>query len=88
MTKNLRQFAKVNHKKIIEPKKDVLKHLELLGEISSVDENLRTPVKGISKYFNMLAKYDEGIAKADVTFISDNPKKRCGLHLRIPRVIY
>lgn len=71
MTKNLRQFTKVDHSKMLQLKTSALKHLNLLGEIRSVDENLQTSVKGISKYFYGLAKFDEDIAKADVTFISD-----------------
>ena len=71
MTKNLRQFTQVDHSKMLQLKTSALKHLNLLGEIRSVDENLQTSVKGISKYFCGLAKYDEDIAKADVTFISD-----------------
>ena len=71
MTKNLRQFTKVDHSKMLQLKTSALKHLNLLGEIRSVDENLRTSVKGISKYFYGLAKFDEDIAKADITFISD-----------------
>lgn len=71
MTNNLRQFAKVDHYKMLTLKIDTLQYLELLGEIRSVGENLRTSVKGISKYLGGLAKYDEGIAKVDVTFISD-----------------
>ena len=71
MTKNLRQFTKVDHSKMLQLKTSALKHLNLLGEIRSVDENLQASVKGISKYFYGLAKFDEDIAKADVTFISD-----------------
>lgn len=71
MTKNLRQFTKVDHSKMLQLKTSALKHLNLLGEVRSVDENLKTSVKGISKYFYGLAKFDEDIAKADVTFISD-----------------
>ena len=71
MTKNLRQFTKVDHSKMLQLKTSALKHLNLLGEIRSVDENLQTSVKGISKYFYGLAKFDEDIAKADITFISD-----------------
>lgn len=71
MTKNLRQFTKVDHSKMLQLKTSALKHLNLLGEIRSVDENLKASVKGISKYFYGLAKFDEDIAKADVTFISD-----------------
>ena len=41
-------------------------NLELLEEVHSVAENLRTSVKGISKHFSYLAKLtDEGIAKDD-----------------------
>ena len=71
MTKTLRQFTKVDHSKMLQLKTSALKHLNLLGEIRSVDENLQASVKGISKYFYGLAKFDEDIAKADVTFISD-----------------
>ena len=71
MTKNLRQFTQVDHSKMLQLKTSALKHLNLLGEIRSVDENLQASVKGISKYFYGLAKFDEDIAKADVTFISD-----------------
>lgn len=74
-TRNLRLHSKVNHAKMIELKKNALKHIELLGNIRKLDENLRTAVKGISKYFHGLAKYDQGIAQADVTFLSDKLKK-------------
>lgn len=67
----MRQFTKVDHSKMLQLKTSALKHLNLLGEIRSVDENLQASVKGISKYFYGLAKFDEDIAKADVTFISD-----------------
>ena len=75
MARNLRRFAKVNHQEMLKLKTAALKHLELVGNIRSVDENLRTSVKGISTYFNGLAVYDEGIADADVTFISDKLKE-------------
>lgn len=67
----MRQCTKVDHSKMLQLKTSALKHLNQLGEIRSVDENLQTSVKGISKYFYGLAKFDEDIAKADVTFISD-----------------
>ena len=35
----------------------------------SVDENLETSVAGISDYFKTLAKFDQGIAQADVGYI-------------------
>ena len=68
--KNPRSSSKnVNSAKLIELQRDSLNHFELLENIQSLDQNLRTHVKGISAYFRGIAKYDEGIANADVMFI-------------------
>ena len=69
-TRNLRLRSRVNHAKIVELKQDALRHIELLGNIRSLDENLRTTVKGISKYLLGLAKYDQGISEQDVAFLA------------------
>ena len=74
-TRNLRLYSKVDHAKMIKLKADALKHIDLLGNIRKLDENLRTAVQGISKYFQGLAKYDQGLAQADVTFLSDKLKE-------------
>ena len=74
-TRNLRLYSRIDHAKMLELKADALKHIKLLGNIRSLDENLQTAVKGISKYFHGLAKYDEAIAQADVTFLSDKLKE-------------
>ena len=74
-TRNLRFLAKINHAKMIELKKNALKHIALLGTIRNLNDNLRTAVAGIAKYFRGLAKYDQGIAQADVNFISKKLKQ-------------
>ena len=74
-TRNLRLYSKIDHAKMIELKQNALKHIELLGNIRKLDENLRAAVKGISNYFKGLAEYDQGIAQADVTFLSDKLKE-------------
>ena len=68
-THDLRFHKNVNSAKLIELQQDSLNHFELLENIQSLDQNLRTHVKGISAYFRGIAKYDEGIANADVMFI-------------------
>ena len=70
-TRNLRLYSKIDNAKMIKLKADALKHIKLLGNIQGLDTNLRTAVKGISKYFQGLAKYDQAIAQADVTFLTD-----------------
>ena len=68
-TRNLRLHSTVDHSKMVELKKDALQHIELLGNIESLDHNLEAVVTGISGYFLGLAKYDQGIAEQDVAFI-------------------
>ena len=74
-TRNLRLYSRIDHAKMLELKTDALKHIELLGNIRSLDENLQTAVEGISKYFHGLATYDQAIAQADVTFLTDKLKE-------------
>ena len=59
----------------IDAQTQTLQHIELLGNIRNLDENLQTAVKGISGYFKGLAEYDQGIAQADVTFLKDKLKE-------------
>ena len=68
-TRNLRLHSRVDHAKMVELKKDALQHIELLGNIESLDHNLEAVVTGISGYFLGLAKYDQGIAEQDVAFL-------------------
>lgn len=74
-TRNLRLYSRIDHNKMIEIQKKALERIELLGTIRKLDENLQAAVKGISKYFYGLAKYDEAIAQADVTFLNDKLKE-------------
>lgn len=75
LTRNLRLYSKIDNAKMIELKADALKHTKLLGNIKGLDTNLRTAVEGISNYFQGLAKYDQAIAQADVTFLTDKLKE-------------
>lgn len=69
-TRDLRPYENIDNTKIIELKKNAIKHFELLSAIDQLDENLRAEVKGISNYFNGIATFDQGIADADVAFIN------------------
>ena len=69
-TRNLRLYSEVDHGKMLELKMNVIRHIDLLGNIRSLDENLRTTVKGISNYFGKLATYDQRIAATDVEFLA------------------
>ena len=69
LVKNLRLHSRVNHAIMVELQRDTIRHIELLGTIKLLDDNLRASVSGISSYFSSLASYDEGIANADVVFI-------------------
>lgn len=69
-TRNLRHFANINHGKMVELKRRALQHIDLLGNIRSVDENLAEATHGISTYFLRLAEYDQGIADQDVLFLA------------------
>ena len=69
LVKDLRLHSRVNHAIMVELQRDTIRHIELLGTIQQLDDNLRASVSGISSYFSSLANYDEGIANADVAFI-------------------
>ena len=70
-TRDLTLYENVDHAKIIELKKEVIKHNELLSAIDQLNENLETQVRGIASYFKGIASFDQGIANADVLFIQD-----------------
>lgn len=69
-TRNLRPFERVNHAKMVELKRRALDHIDVLGNIKSVDENLGEATAGIKSYLRGLAEYDQGIADQDVAFLS------------------
>ena len=69
-TRNLRHFANINHAKMVALKQRAVRHIDLLGNIRSVDENLATATEGISTYFHRLAEYDQGIVDQDVLFLA------------------
>lgn len=69
LVKDLRLNSKVKKQVMISLQRDSLEHLEILGSIKNLDENLEASVTGISSYFTELATYDEGIADKDILFI-------------------
>lgn len=69
-TRNLRPFERVNHAKMVALKQRALDHIDVLGNIKSVDENLGEATAGIKNYLLGLSKYDQGIADQDVAFLS------------------
>ena len=72
--RNLRLFRRVNHAKMVELKRRALDHIDILGNIRSVDENLGEATQGIKNYFRRLAEYDQGIAGQDVAFLAGKLK--------------
>ena len=70
-TRDLTLYENVDHAKIIELKKDTIKHNQLLDAIDQLNDNLETHVRGISSYFRGIASFDQGIANADVLFIKE-----------------
>ena len=68
-TRDLTLYENVDHAKIIELKKEAIKHTELLSAIGQLNENLETHVRGISSYFKGIARFEEGIGNADVDFL-------------------
>ena len=70
-TRDLTLYENIDHAKIIELKKKVIKHNQLLSAINQLNENLETEVRGIASYFKGIASFDQGIANADVLFIKD-----------------
>ena len=74
-TRNLRLYSRIDNQEMIKLQTQTLQHIELLGNIRNLDENLQTAVEGISGYFKGLAEYDQGIAQADVTFLKDKLKE-------------
>ena len=69
-TRNLRLYARINHVKMIELKREALQHSDLLGNIRSVDQNLGSAANSVKNYFHILAEYDQGIADQDVLFLA------------------
>ncbi|KAL9969707.1 hypothetical protein ACROYT_G021959 [Oculina patagonica] len=74
-TRNLRLYSRIDHAKMLEIQTDALTNINLLGKIGQLDANLKASVKGISNYFDGLARYDQAIAQADVTFLKDKLKE-------------
>ena len=70
-TRDLTLHEYVDHAKIIQLKQEVIKHTELMSAIQQLDSNLEAQVRGIFSYFQGIAKFDQGIANADVVFIRD-----------------
>ena len=70
-TRDLTLYENVDHAKIIELKKDTIKHNQLLDAIDQLNDNLETHDRGISSYFMGIASFDQGIANADVLFIKE-----------------
>ena len=68
-TRDLTLYENVDHAKIIELKKEAIKHNELLSAIQRLNDNLEAKVRGISSYFKGIASFEQGIANADVEFI-------------------
>ncbi|KAK3739422.1 hypothetical protein QZH41_004663 [Actinostola sp. cb2023] len=67
--KDLREYSQIDYAQMIALQKQNLQHLQLLGGIKKLDDNLQASVSGISTFFEGLAKFDQGIAQADADFL-------------------
>lgn len=67
-TRDLTRYENIDHAKMIQLKREAVKHTELLRAISSLDNELKAEVREIGSYFQGIASYDQGIANADVVY--------------------
>lgn len=86
-TRDLTLYQNVDHAKIIELKKETIKHNELLSAVNQLDKNLETQVRGIASYFKGVASFDQDIADADVIFIKDKLEEFDGEYKRLKRKV-
>lgn len=70
--RDLTLHENVDHVKLIELKRQALRHTQLLSAIEDLNANLETQVRGIASYFRGVASFDQGIANADVVYIKDS----------------
>ncbi|KAK3739430.1 hypothetical protein QZH41_004662 [Actinostola sp. cb2023] len=73
--KDLRESSQIDYAQMITLQKQNLQHLQLLGSIKKLDDNLQASVSGISTFFEGLTKFDQGIASADAAFLKDSLDK-------------
>ncbi|KAJ7393034.1 hypothetical protein OS493_008320 [Desmophyllum pertusum] len=73
-TRDLTLYQNVDHAKIIQLKKDAIKHIELLSAIQQLDSNLQAQVHGIASYFKGIASFDQDTS-AIKTELHDNQKQ-------------
>ena len=69
-TRDLTSYGNMDHAKIIQLKRETIKHTQLLSAIDSLNDELKTHVQKIGSYFQGIASYDQAIANADVEFIN------------------
>ena len=86
-TRDLTLYQNVDHAKIIELKKETIKHNELLSAVNQLNKNLETQVRGIASYFKGVASFDQDIADADVIFIRDKLEDFDGEYKRLKRKV-
>lgn len=86
-TRDLTLYQNVDHAKIIELKKETIKHNEVLSAVNQLNKNLETQVRGIASYFKGVASFDQDIADADVIFIRDKLEDFDGEYKRLKRKV-
>lgn len=69
--KDIRKQSHVDYFKVVELQKENIHHMELLGGIKRLDDNLKASVKGIRKFFDGMAQFDKGIAKDNLEYINE-----------------
>lgn len=70
-TRDLTLHESVDHVRVIELKREAIRHTQLLNAIEELNTNLEIQVRGIASYFKGIASFDQEIANADVVYIKD-----------------
>ena len=85
--RDLTLYENMDHAKMIELKREAIRHTQLLSAIDHLNDELKAHVQEIGSYFQGIASYDQGIASADVEFIAgklqDFETKYSGLQDRL-----
>lgn len=67
--RDLRRFPRINHAKLIDLRKNVLKEIDNLAMLLNARMRTESFSQGVSEYFRGLSRFDEKIAEQDIAYI-------------------